>query len=212
MAGTMNMADLAADLKASILDAAGMFTAAADADFQRHLKKAAEDFGRSRPLVRTGSITVVADQAEYAAPSDLVQIKAPLWGIQPIKGPQPWERNFTAPPRLRVTVSGSAPPARKLQLDPPPTSTQIGYLGSEYRFYYYAAHVISDTAANTTILAGDRELLLLRGQAEAMRELAMRGVAKPVQLRDGLGMGPRNAHPAALYDALLCEFRERAAA
>ena len=71
---------------------------------------------------------------------------------------------------------------------------------------------LSDTAANTTILAGDRELLLLRGQAEAMRELAMRGVAKPVQLRDGLGMGPRNAHPAALYDALLCEFRERAAA
>lgn len=211
MAGTMSMADLAADLKASILDAAAMFTAAADADFQRHITKAAEDFGRSRPLVRLGSITVVAEQSEYAAPADLVEIKAPLWGIQPKKAPDPWERDYTPPPALRLTVSSDAPPARKLQLDPPPTSTQIGWLGSEYRFYYYAKHVVSATAANTTILAGDRELLLLRGQAEAMRELAIRGVAKPVQLRDGLGVAPRNAHPAALYRSLIDEFTARAA-
>ena len=37
MAGTMSRADLVLSLKESLLDAAGAFPAAADADFQRHI-------------------------------------------------------------------------------------------------------------------------------------------------------------------------------
>jgi hypothetical protein len=109
-------------------------------------------------------------------------------------------------PKLSIVeLSG----VRKLRLNPAPTAAQIGWYGSTYDYFYAASHVLSDTPGATTIDDRDRGLLLLRAQAEAMKELATRNIGKPVQLRDGMSYGPKNGTPAALYDQLMREF-ERA--
>lgn len=198
MAGTMSRADLKADLKLSLQDAAKVFTAANDADFDRHLDAAALDMGRVRPRTMLGSLTLVADQFDYAAPADFLSFKSYLWGVSK---PQPWEKSYTGRlPDVRSAVNGST---RELHLVPAPTAQQITVLGSAFKFYYFAAHSIGDTAAATTIQAGDRGLLLLRAQAEAMKEMSMRNIGKPVQMRDGLSQGPRNGMPSYLFDVLM---------
>ena len=52
-----------------------------------------------------------------------------------------------------------------------------------------------------------RTVAQVRAQAEAMRELAMRNVVKPQQMRDGYTSMPRNGTPAALFETLLAEFK-----
>lgn len=205
MSGTMTMVDLVADLQASLQDSAQVFNAASGADFRRHLNTAGQAFNRARPRTLVDSVTLIADQADYTAPANFYQVKSPLWGLMPIASPKPWEKNWPGQlPRLKAVEIGGV---RKLYLDPAPTAFQINVLGDEYRFFYYAQHEIHETdATQTTIVAGDRDLLLLRAQAEAMREMAMRNIKKPVALRDGVGGIPRNGTPAALYEKLLSEF------
>lgn len=207
MAGTMSESDLVADFKASLNDAANVFTAASDADFKRHLAAAALAFCSKRPRTLVGTLTLIAEQAQYDAPAGLHAPKSHLWGIAPRMKAQPWEKTWTGRlPDLRV-VEGATPAARKLQLDPPPTAHQIAVLGAEFRFYYFATHTIAADAANTSIAAGDRGLLILRAQAEAMRELAQRNVQRPVVVRDGFGSQTRNGTPGHLYEKFLEEFR-----
>ncbi|HLP97484.1 MAG TPA: hypothetical protein VK149_03465 [Sideroxyarcus sp.] len=201
MPGTMSKADLIADLKASLQDMANVFTTADDADFVRHLSVAALDMGRKRPRTLLGSLTLVADQFNYAAPADFHSFKSYLWGIGRAN---PWEKTYTGRlPDVRAAVNGST---RELHLLPAPTQSQINQLGSAFKYYYFASHSIGETAADTTIQAADRGLLLLRAQAEACKEMAMRNIGKPVQMRDGITQGPRNGTPASLYDALMKYF------
>lgn len=208
MAGTMSQADLVADLKASLHDAASVFTAANDADFVRHLAIAALDFGRVLPLVKTGTLTLVADTASYAAPADLLRIDGEMWSSRGTL-PQPWEASYPGQlPRPRVVGASGG---KLIVFTPPPSAAHILALGSAFSYLYSAAHAIGAAATDTTIAAGDRGLLLLRAQAEALREMAIRNVGKPVQLRDGLSGTPRNGTPAALYQALLDEFNLAAA-
>lgn len=203
----MSEASLVADLKASLQDAAKVFTGAADADFKRHLVTAALDFGRKRRRTLIGSIALVADQARYAVPDKFLGFKSSLWGISPIASPKPWERTYPGRlPDVRVVEDAGI---RKLELTPAPTPFQINVLGSDFRFYYYAGHEVAAAAAATTIFDGERGILILRAQAEACRELSMRNVAKPVTLRDGITSTPKNGTPAYLYSALMEEY-ERA--
>lgn len=205
MPGTMSEADLVADLKASLNDAKTVFTAANDDDFKRQLKTAALDLGRKRPRTLVGSFTLVADQAGYAPlPALFLAYKSHLWGVAPKAAPQPWERHYTGRlPTARVAEEGGV---RKLHLDRPPTAAQIDVLGDDFRYYYSAGHAIGAAEADTTVLAGDRQLLILRAQAEALRELAMRNVMKPMMVRDGLSSQPRNGTPSFLHQALMQEF------
>lgn len=205
MAGSMSEADLVGDLKASLQDAAEVFSAANDADFKRHLVLAALDFTRHRPRTMLGTITLIADQFDYAAPADCMVYKSTLWGAT---RPHPWDKNWTGPMPAAKVVQGAA--GRELHLTPPPTAAQIAVLGAAFKFYYFAAHVISTTAASTSIQAGDRGLLLLRAQAEAMKEMAMRNIKKPVQMRDGISSAPRNGTPSALFEALMKQYEEAA--
>lgn len=203
MAGTMSEADLVTDLKASLQDAASVFTVAADADFKRHLSLAALDMGRFFPRTLIGSLTLVAEQSAYTAPAAMVAFKLALWGS---KRGKPWQDSW--PGKLpQATLA-----AQQLRLDPAPTAAQIAALGSDYQFYYYAAHAIGAAAVDTTVLPGHRGLLLLRAQAEAMQELTIRNLNKPVQLRDGLSGTPRNSTPAAMFSTLMDMFEQRAAA
>lgn len=201
----MSEASLVGDLKASLQDAAKAFTAANDADFKRHLAVAALDFGRKRRRTLVGAAVLIADQARYAVPDKFFAFKSSLWGISPVLAPKPWERGY--PGRLPdVLVVEEADGTKKLELTPAPTSSQISVLGSDFRFYYYAGHAIGAAAAGTTIFDGERQLLLLRAQAEAVRELSMRNVAKPATLRDGVTGTPRNGTPAYLFEVLMKEF------
>jgi hypothetical protein len=202
---SMLLSDLVADHKAALMDSAALFTAAADADFIRHLTAALPDVSRLAPRTVQASITVAAGVRLYAAPADLVDVKYPLWGDAerariPRHDPD-YPRHL---PKLRKAEDDGV---LSLALDPPPTACQISVCGADYPYRYYALHVLSDTAGATTLPEGKRDVLLLRALAEAMKELMNRNVHKPVQLRDGLQSGPKNGTPAAIYEALMEEWR-----
>lgn len=204
MPGTMNQQDLVDDLKSSLHDAAGVFSEANDGAFKRHLNHAAEDFHRVQPRIRNGALTLVADQSAYAAPADLIRIHLRLWGKAERRKYKPWESLH--PGRLPDASVVEGASGREIHLTPAPTGVQIDVAGASYDFLYVAAHVIDAAAENTTVKAHNRGLLLLRAQAEAMKELASRNMHKPVQLRDGVSGAPSNGHPAALYDQLMKRF------
>ncbi|SFW39539.1 hypothetical protein SAMN05216414_1346 [Nitrosovibrio sp. Nv17] len=201
----MSRAELVADLADSLHDVAEIFAGEDGADFGRHLDVAALDMARVRPRTLLGSVTLVAEQCIYAAPPDIAAFKSSLWGMA--RAPRPWEKEWTGPlPDAQLVIAGDV---RELHLSPAPTSHQIGSLGAIYRFYYFAAYRVAEDAAHTTVTKEDRGLLLLRAQAEAMRELAMRNTTKPVAMRDGISGGARNGTPTYLFQALMAEFESR---
>ncbi|MFA6971645.1 MAG: hypothetical protein WC208_09630 [Gallionella sp.] len=207
MSGSLSRADLVADLKASLQDAAKVFTAINDADFNRHLDTAAQDMTCKRPRTMLGMLTLAADQFNYPAPADFFDFKSSLWGVS-TQRVQPWDKRH--PGRLPDVRSAMNGLTRELHLLPAPSGLQINVLGASFKFYYYAAHSIGTLATDTTIQAGDRDLLLLRAQAEAMKEMAMRNISKPVAMRDGLSQGPRNGTPQYLFEQLMKLFQEAA--
>jgi hypothetical protein len=207
MAGTMSSADLVADLKASLHDAANVFTAAADADFVRLLNLAAAALGFKRPRRLQGSITLVDGTPDYAAPAGMLYLIADQWAT-PSLVPPPWEPTYPgALPRVSLIEQAGA---QTLLFSPPPNALHIAALGATYKFIYRAAHSINAVAASTTIQPDDRGLLLLRGQVEALREISIRNSAKPVSMRDGLSGQARNGTPSYLYETMLREYEEAA--
>lgn len=207
----MSQAQLVADHKASLNDAASVFVALGDGDFQRHLATAALALGEKRARTLVGSIALVADQADYAAPALFLAFKSHLWGIQPVRNPQPWEKGHVCRlPDVRTVETDDDPVTRKLYLDPAPTAADICALGSTFKFYYRAGHSIDADAKKTTVQPADRGLLLLRAQVEALKEMALRNVMKPVMVREGLSSQPRNGTATFLWQELLKEYREAA--
>lgn len=206
MAGTMSLEDLVADLKRSLHDSAAVFDAALDADFERFLRQALPDMGWKRARTLVGQVTLTSGQANYslAALPDFYSYKTHLW--EPTSRLQPWEPGYPgAVPRVSSYKDGAG---NWLAFEPAPSAEHIALRGSAFSFYYFGQHSLGVLAADTTINSADRGLLLLRAQAEAMLELSLRNVSKPVQLRDGLSGTPRNSTPRALFDALLTAFAE----
>ncbi|MFW6339514.1 MAG: hypothetical protein ACOC0Q_01455 [Wenzhouxiangella sp.] len=212
-------ADLIAELRASLLDSAQYFQgtpgdpdatpdpvpADPDADFRRHLQTAAADLGKRRGMTLLAEVQIEAGRALYDLPADALYVTTPLWGTE--TRPTPWADNHPGPlPRARIVRYLDSD---QLQLTPAPTRHQIEALGSTYRYLYAASLWDGDTQSDLSLSDDDRALLLLRAQAEACRELAMQGLTKPVETRTSQAM-PRNATPAALYQALMAEFNERA--
>jgi len=198
---------LIADLRTSLNDAANVF-ADDDTDFIRHLDYAAEDFSRARPRIIEATLNLIADQSLYAAPFGFVRPHALRWGDGKRRDIKPWEVGYTGRlPRLRM--SGD-PDARAIIFSPSPSASQIAILGSSCVIEYIASHVIDPVAANTTVQSGDRGLLLLRAQAEAAKEMAMRNMHKPVRMRDGISGGTLNGTPSALFKQLMDQFDKQA--
>lgn len=202
----MALDELVVDLKASLHDSGKVFVAADDADFKRFLTQALPDMQFKRPVSRLATVTLVADQSRYAMPAaDFAAFKVSEWA-DPRRAPKPWEPGYPgAVPRVCAEWDGLA---WWVVLDPAPTLALLACYGASLRFWYFARHVLGETSGETTVNELDRGLLLLRAQAEAMKELAIRNASKPVQLRDGLSGAPRNSTPAALAEQLLTEFRE----
>lgn len=199
MAGTLSRGDLRADLKASLHDAHAML--ADPADFDRCLAVAVEELGRWLPRTLAANLTLVADQAEYPAPAEFKSFKMALWGRSTTI--QPWDKNY--PGKLPKVHHAED----LLILVPAPCAQQIAILGASYRYFYFAGYSIADDAAQTTVSADLRDLLLLRAQAECCKELALRNIGKPVQLRDGTNTVTRNGTPSYLYNQLMAEFLAR---
>lgn len=201
MPGSMARADLVADLKASLMDAAALFRDEADdAAFHRHLAAAALAFGPHRATQAVGSITLEAGRDTYAAPADLWRFVSAIWGTT---RSQPWERAWPGRlPTVRV-VGGD------MLLLPAPTQHQISALGAAYRFFYSARPVVADDAAATTLDPADRALLIQRAQVEAMRELAMRDSVRPSTVRDGFSGQPKTGTPGWIAQSLLDDFHRR---
>lgn len=204
MSTTMKLADLVRDLKASLHDSAAVFRSPLDADFIRFLEQALPDMQFKRPMTRLGTVALVQDVARYAMPvSDFAAMKTPLWGASTQL--RPWEPGYPgAVPRVHTSWDGAA---WWVELATGPTASQLAAWGADLSFWYFARHQVSDAADGTTVNPLDRGLLLLRAQVEAMRELMVRNVSKPVNMRDGFSNTPRNSTPTALYQLLLEEFR-----
>ena len=202
----MKRDDLVQSLKYQLNDAATVFNNADDDDFIRHLDNAALDMGRVRPRRLSATVSLVASQPNYAVPATVLRVASSPWGTEKIG--KPWETDY-AGPLPRPELAGDFDEL-ELWLEPTPTARQIELLGATYRYYYYAAHEIGEAAADTTVRAEDRALLLLRATAEALCELALRGAKKPTQLRDGLQSGPKNGTPAGLYEQLMKQFNMQA--
>lgn len=202
---SMLLSVLVADFKASLSDAAAQFRAPADADFARLLGVALLDMQAKRPVTKLGQVTLFPLQARYAVThEDFAALKVHLWA-EPATTPKPWEPCYPGSvPRVAAQWGGSS---WWLEFSPAPTPRQIAVWGSDFKFWYFARHVLSETVGETTVNPADRGLLLLRAQAEAMRELAMRNVVKTQQMRDGFSGSPRNGTPAALFETLLAEFK-----
>lgn len=209
MAGTMNQADLIHDLKAMLGPAAEKFEDESDADFMRHLNTAAFDFGRLRRRTKLGSVSLVSDQANYAAPVDLIGFKHPIWGVNERRSRKYWNPDWPGRLPSASLIEGAA--GLEIYLDPAPTAEQIADLGSDYKFFYFAAHSVDMDATKTTIQVHDRSLLLLRAVAASLLDLAHRGVMNPVALGDGVGSMPKNGTPSSLAEAALKLFEKMAA-
>jgi hypothetical protein len=226
----LSLADLLPDYRASLNDAASAFPGVPatpgtpageggdppavpgdpgdpDADLRRHLIVALSALSREkRPRTRLASITLAEGVAEYPdVPADLLLVKVAVW---PQRYVAPW--NLPPGPLPLIGVA-EAEDGRVITLRPAPTAEQVRMFGAEYRYYYFAAHALTDSATTSTLLEKDRALLLLRAQAEAMRELSFRGYKKPVTLRAGSGVGgaqvSKNQTPPALWDLLMQEYR-----
>lgn len=202
----MSLSSLVADLKASLFDAAGLFTAEDDADFKRFLAQALPDMQWKSPLTKLSEVTLAPGVSTYpVVAEDFAGFKVDLWRDVG-RLPRPWEPGYPgALPRVSAQHGATG---WELVFESPPTAAMLTWLGSSFRFYYFAQHAIGEQSADTTLDEGDRGLLLLRAQAEAMLALAVRNAGKPVQLRDGLSGAPRNSTPAALHQVLLRTFME----
>lgn len=195
----MDRSALLASYKSSLLDAAKAFTGAADADFIRHLDTAAADMHRIRPRTQVGSLSLVAGETAYPAPDDMVRYKSAIWGMSGNRL-MPWDKGYPgALPHVRLVDDGAG---KILSFSFAPTPAQFAAFGTAYRYYYFAMHRIGSTDAETTIAAGDRHLLIMRAQAEAMKELAMRDSVRPVQI-GGNGSPAKTGLPSAIWESLM---------
>jgi len=203
---TVAVTDLITDLKASLHSSASFFPgtdADADADYRRHLDIAQRALATDRPRIRIGEITLQAGIGDYSTlPVDLLEVRSPLWGAS--KGIKPWDPGHPGPmPRLSLQDSADG---QRLSIQPAPTADQISVLGATFR-YYYAANLQVD-ADNLSLVGEQRDLLLLRVQAEAMAELAILNANRPGQTRSNLAQSS-NAQPGAIGEALMQRYLQR---
>lgn len=200
------LAELVADLKASLQDSAQAFTAPGDADFIRHINTALADVNRrayrifagESPPTRT-KVTLVAGQNSYDAPADCRSLISSAWAKCWQLQYAPWEDGY--PRNLPVGRLRWMDGARKLFLSRAPTAGEIALYGAEYEFDYLPSITLGDLPDTV------QDILLLRAQAEAVKELGFRAMTKPVALRTGTG-APQGA-PMQVYQALMADFERR---
>lgn len=199
---SVKRADLIKRLESSFLDSKKQFK---EPDYPRLIETAVVEYSHRRPRERVLTMTLTAGCSLYECPEDLVQVLGCDWGRSAKAHGNPWDDGWPGQlPEMRVVEWGDR---RALRLSPTPTARQVGLLGPFCTYRYAALHLLQDQGA--TFNEAGAVLVILRAQAEAMREAAMRNVDRPYQLRDGISAQPRNGTAGYLYQVLLAEFNER---
>jgi len=197
---SMLLSDLVEELKLTLGEAAAKFKEANNADYIRFLTHAAMRLGHKRPRTLIATVVLNCNTAEYDTPSDFIFYKASIWGREEQQKYKPWDtRN---PGRLPRVFTAEYDGKLQIVLSPTPSSAQIAQLGANYKFYYYAGHVLSDEANKTSVQANDRELLLLGAVIQAMFQLSNSGTINPMQLHKGMGSQSKATTPAGWFNTL----------
>ncbi len=192
----------------SLQDSISVFNSDEYTDLDRHIDHAVVDYARYRPYKTIESITLVSGTSVYAAPAGFISLVEQLYGKSEIHTRKPWDDNYPKYlPGVKV-VRDDSDKSVDLVLYPTPGAHVISCCGDNFEFICKKRHVLDNRSSLTTIPLEDKDLLLLRCQAEAMKEAAMRNAHKPVTIRDGVSGTPRNSTPAALYTALIKEFEK----
>lgn len=188
----------------TLRDARNAFTDEGTGPFERHIDRALQDLPRVRPRLVHATLTLEAGLSLYDLPADFIAYNSTPWHAR-------WrelvKRHHLPPlPRPAKVQIGSE---YRLQIMPAPTASLINQFGSEYSYVYHGQYTLKDDPTQSNVEPNDLHLLLLRAQAEAMRELSNRNTYKP----KALGPGPSaasNTTPAALYQQYMADFEAQA--
>jgi len=202
----MELTALVSLLRSSLLDSAQVFVAPDDADFIRHINTAVGDLSHRdgaglASYIERGELELSAGVSTYPAPENFLRLITCLWGRDKQAVTRPWATDFPRNlPSLRARYLSGVP---NLIFDRPPTAAEIASLGATCPIDYVRNTPLADWPDTLT------DLVLLRAQAQAALELAMRGLSKPVALRSSAPGASVNGTPAALYELLMREFDRR---
>ena len=200
----MNRPNLLKAYSESLLDSQRAFKAE---DFERHMDTALRELTQFRPHRVLAELNVLPMQREYECPADLVQVLATHYGRAEKMQRQPWDAGYPTQRLPDVKVRYRADGSRYLQVFPAPNYQLMAQIGAVVGYEYSAGHVVTDSYSSLTPVLV--HLAILRAQAEAMRELAMRNSSMPTQVKDSLTNTPANGTPSYLYTLLMNEFYER---
>ena len=200
----MNRPNLLKAYSESLLDSQRAFKAE---DFERHMDTALRELTQFRPHRVLAELNVLPMQREYECPADLVQVLATHYGRAEKMQRQPWDAGYPTQRLPDVKVRYRADGSRYLQVFPAPNYQLMAQIGAVVGYEYSAAHIVTEEVCTLTEV--DVQLAILRAQAEAMRELAMRNSTQPTQIKDSLTNTPANGSPSYLYTLLMNEFYER---
>ena len=200
----MNRPDLLKAYSDSLLDSQRAFKAE---DFERHMDTALRDLTQFRPRRMLAELNAMPMQREYECPADLIEVLATHYGRAEKAQRQPWDAGYPTQRLPEVTVQYRADGSRYLQVFPAPSYQLLAQIGTVVGYEYSAGHVVTDSYSSLTPVLV--HLAILRAQAEAMRELAMRNSSMPTQVKDSLTNTPANGTPSYLYQLLMDEFYGR---
>lgn len=186
--------------KASLLDSVRAF---ADADLERHAETALAALSHIKPKLCVTWVQLAAGRNLYPCPANCRAVQAAYWGRSHKAHSQPWQDDAVGRlPEWSVTYNEAG--ERFLRAHPAPSVRQLDILGSIAEIEYRADWRWDE-------VRGMENLLLLRAQAEAMRELAAKNATTAYNIREGISATPKNGTPAYLYEQLLQEFERLAA-
>lgn len=200
----MNRPDLLKAYSDSLLDSQRAFKAD---DFGRHMDTALRELAQFYPRRMLAELNAMPMQREYECPADLIEVLATHYGRAEKAQRQPWDAGYPTQRLPEVTVQYRADGSRYLQVFPAPNYQLMAQIGAVVGYEYSAAHIVTEEVCTLTEV--DVQLAILRAQAEAMRELAMRNSTQPTQIKDSLTNTPANGAPSYLYTLLMNEFYER---
>ena len=195
-------------LKKDLIDSLTEASELIDNQVDHLLSVAAVELARVKRFTLCGHVMLQSGIAVYNAPADMIDFKVHIWGRYQRQMYNLWDPRY---PRTLPTVTITQGTPKQIHLSFPPDGHLISLLGSQFSFYYYASHTLSDEPGETTVPIFERDLLLLRAQAEAMKILSIRYADKTVSSKHVISGAAKIGTPAALYKTFLCEFERRAA-
>jgi hypothetical protein len=196
--------EVLANYKSSLLDSASVFK---DDQLTRHLKTALLEYSKYKPLIKDGSFNLIANIKVYPAPVDLFEVIETFWAREQRKTMPVWSPIYPENlPRLNLYQREQG---YELVLSRAVTESEISLYGQAYEFTYKASQILGDDLTKNTLLESAIPIVLIRAQAEAAREMALRNIHKPVSLNTPVGGVPSNGTPMGIYQALMIEFEKQ---